>query len=257
MPEKLIAYNQLCKAGYNRPINRTHVNNIKRNFCPDMVQPAIVSFRDGKYWIVDHQHQTQAIYERNGSDPNTRIRCDVRKGLTYEQEAELYYRLNTGSKPLGFNDKLAGLIESKDPKALEFRFTVESCGYVIGGNTGDSLNAIHTAWKIFNKPDGADTLTKVLTITKASWPSNNKGVHTHIIDGLVMFLERHGDEYKQDRMIKALEKEDPRTLVSKASTYYKQMDSKSFTKPYCMYSMMVNLYNKGLRNKINPVAPGM
>ena len=201
MPEKLIAYNQLCKAGYNRPINRTHVNNIKRNFCPDMVQPAIVSFRDGKYWIVDHQHQTQAIYERNGSDPNTRIRCDVRKGLTYEQEAELYYRLNTGSKPLGFNDKLAGLIESKDPKALEFRFTVESCGYVIGGNTGDSLNAIHTAWKIFNKPDGADTLTKVLTITKASWPSNNKGVHTHIIDGLVMFLERHGDEYKQDRIM--------------------------------------------------------
>lgn len=257
MSEKTIPFYQLGKAGYNRPVKRSHVNNIKRNFCPDMVQPAIVSFRDGKYWIVDHQHQTQAIYERNGNDPNTPIRCDVRKGLSYEQEAELYYRLNTGQVKLTFNDKMKGLVESKDQTALEFRFAVEACGYVIGGGMSNSLNAISTAWKIFKKPDGADKLTKILTITQACWPDNVKGVHTDIINGLSLFLDYHGGEFKQERLIKALASINPKTLVSKASSYYKQMDSKSFTKPYCMYSMMINLYNKGLRNKINPVAPGM
>ena len=100
---KWIPFNQLAKAEYNRGIERSHLNEIKNNWSDDLKQAVIVSFRDGKYWIIDHQHQATAEYELNGKDPNILIYCDVRTRLTYEQEARLYYRLNTSSKRLKFH----------------------------------------------------------------------------------------------------------------------------------------------------------
>ena len=256
MAERIIPFNQLGKAGYNRGINRAHVNKIKRDFHEDMVQPAIVSFRDKRYWIIDHQHQTQAIYERNNCDPNTPIRCDVRTGLTYEEEADLYYRLNTGSKPLAFADKMVGLIESKDGQALDFRDTVESFGYVIGGNTNRSLKAISRVWSIFNKEGGKETLSKILSITRFCWPDNPNGVDSRIMDGLVLFLEHHENEYQAVHLIKALASVDPHQIVKNSTTFYKQMDSKAFTMPYCTYTVILNSYNSGLRNKLVAATPG-
>lgn len=252
---KNLKFNQLGKAGYNRGINRAHVNRIKRDFHEDMVQPAIVSYRDGKYWIVDHQHQTQAIYEMNNCDPNTMVYCDVRTGLTYEQEADLYYRLNTGSKILTFADKLKGLIEAKDPTALRFRDTVELCGYVTDGRSANAIRALSTAWKIFNKPDGEKELQRILEITYACWPENPMGAHTHMLNGLALLLRNHSDEFNQERFVKKLSMIDPREIVRKSKTFYKQMDSRAFTQPYCMYTTLINNYNAGLKNRIVPVQP--
>lgn len=256
MAIKKIPFNQLGKAGYNRGINRAHVNRIKKDFHEDMVQPAIVSFRDGKYWIVDHQHLSTAIYEMNGSDPNTPILCDVKTGLTYEQEADLYYRLNTGSKPLSFRDKMMGLIESRDAGALDFRDTVEACGYVITDRSNKSFEAMSTGWNMFNKEGGKDRLITILNLTHSCWPNNKAGVHSHLINGLALFLNHHENEYQKERFISALSVVDPKELVRKATTFYKQMDSKSFTMPYCVYTQIINSYNYGLRNKLVAVAPG-
>lgn len=256
MAERVIPFNQLAKAGYNRGINRAHVNKIKRNFHEDMVQPAIVSFRDGAYYIIDHQHQTQAIYELNDCDPNTPIRCDVRTGLTYEQEADLYYRLNTSTRSLGFADKLKGLIESKDAIALDFRFTVESCGYIIGGNTNNSLNALSTAWKIFSKQGGKEKLTAILSLAHACWPNEKNGVHTSMIDGISLFIDHHGDVYQREQFVRALSDKNPSTLINDANTFYKSMDSKQFTRQYCMYTLLAKRYNYKLRsNKLRIALP--
>ena len=256
MAIKKIPFNQLGKAGYNRGINRAHVNRIKRDFHEDMVQPAIVSLRDGKYWIVDHQHLSTAIVELNGNDPNTPILCDVKTGLTYEQEADLYYRLNTGTKPLSFNDKLAGRIESKESVAIEFRDVVESCGYVIGGNTKKSLGATSTAWSIFRKGNGKERLTTILTLTHMCWPENQKGVHTYILNGISFFLDKHEGGYQIEQFIKALSPVDPKTIINDSVAFYRQMDSKSFTQTYCTYTEIVKRYNFKLRtNKLTPAIP--
>lgn len=229
---KSIPFNQLCKAGYNRGINRAHVNNIKRNFNPNLKQPAIVSLRDEAYWIIDHQHQSQAEYELNGCNPNTPIECDVRTGLTYEQEAELYYELNTSQRPLQFTDKIIGKIEAKDVDALRFRDTVESCGYVIGGNTNNALRAVSFAWKIFSKADGEEKLRRILTLTQDCWPTNKDGAQKPIIDGLLLFFQYHGDEFKRDHFIKVFSMSDPCEIVRQAKTFFHQMDRRSFSR--CM-----------------------
>jgi len=256
MAEKLIPFNQLAKAAYNRPINRGRVNEIKRDFHEDMVQPAIVSFRDGRYYIVDHQHQSQAIYELNSSDPNTPIRCDVRTGLTYEQEADLYYRLNTGSKALNALDLMIGRIEAKDPEALEFRDVVESYGYVVGGNTNKSLRAVSNAFTLFQKADGKETLSEILSITSACWPENSDGVNAKLLVGIDLFLRHHGLAYKKEHFIKAMKPYNPKKIVKAAEDFCKSAPLKSYKQPYCTYLTLVSYYNEGLRsNKLVEAPP--
>lgn len=255
MAVKTLRFDQLKKAGYNRGINRAHVNRIKRNFHEDMVQPAIVSFRDGNYYIIDHQHQSQAIYELNNSDPSTPIKCIVRTGMTYEEEADLYYRLNTGSKALSFADKLIGQIEAKDAAALDFRDTVEACGYVIGGYSNKSLKALSNAWGIFKKEGGKERLVKILTLTHSCWPDNPDGVSKPILNGIDLFLQHHENDYRIDHFASSLALIDPREVQRKANTFYGQMDSRSFTRPYCTYVQLVTIYNRGLRNKLIPATP--
>lgn len=256
MVERTIPFNQLAKAGYNRGIKRSHVNKIKRDFHEDMVEPAKVSFRDGVYYIVDHQHLAQALYELNGCDPNTPIKCLVRTGLTYEQEADWYYRLNTGSVVLGPMDIIIGLIESKDPVAVDFRDTVESCGYVIGGSTNKSLKAVSLAFGMFKKSGGKETLSEILSLTSACWPDDPSGVDGRIISGMKVFLNYHKNEYQVDHFTKVMSAIEPRSIIKKAVTFYKQMDSKAFTQPYCTYTELMNAYNTGLRsNKLVAVTP--
>lgn len=257
MAERTIPFSQLAKAGYNRGINRSHVNAIKRVFHEDMVQPAIVSFRDGVYYIVDHQHLAQAIYELNGCNPNTPIRCSVATGLTYEQEADWYCRLNTGSKALGAVDIIIGRIEAKDPVAVDFRDTVESFGYVVGGSTSNSLKAVSVAFNLFEKNGGKETLSEILSLAHACWPDNQSGVDSRIIKGIELFLIQHGDEYQMERFIKVMSATDPKAIIKKSVAFYKQMDSKAFTQPYCTYTVLVTAYNTGLRtNKLVVVTPG-
>lgn len=253
-----IPFNQLSKAAYNREIKRAHVNRIRREFDPDMVQPAIVSFRDGKYWIIDHQHQSQAIYELNGKDPNTLINCDVRHGMTYEQEAALFMKLNTGQMKLKRAEEIIGAIEAKDEDAVRFKNVVEDCGYSIGGNKKNVLEAIAAAWKIFEKVGGSEKLACILSITHECWLDDKCGVNCNILNGLDKFLYVHGEEYNRTRLVNALSPIDPRTVVRRADTFYKQMDSKQYNKSYCTYWILVTkYYNAGLRkNKLTPAAPG-
>lgn len=255
MNKQWIPYNQLAKGEYNRPIRRAWVNEIKRNYDDDLTSPAKVSYRDGKYWILDHQHLSQAQYERNGCDPNTMILCEVYEGLTYEEEAALYVKFNRAQKKPTFAEEFVGLIEAKDEERLRFRDTVEACGYTVGKRANSSLRAIKVTWNIFNKPNGDKELTRILELTKACWPDSISGADSRIIKGVELFIKNHGNEFDRKRFICALSAVNPNDLIKKAGTYYKQMDSKSFTQPYCMYSMLINSYNAGLRNKLTPRPP--
>ena len=232
---KNIPFGQLAKAGYNRTISRVRVNEIKRNFHADQVNPVKVSYRDGKYWIIDGQHTSLVLYELAGRDPRTPIPCEVIDGLTYEQEADLFYRINTGSKPLNTAEKLNSLIEAGDPDALRFRSIVEFHGYTICGGRKNSLNAITVAWRVFGR--------------------DPKGVSSDIISGIDLFLSNHESEYKSEQFVKKLSKVNPEHLLGDAAFLYKQHRDRAYTKAVCTYACILKQYNANLHNKIKFVEP--
>lgn len=250
---KNIPFGQLAKAGYNRTISRVRVNEIKRRFHADQVNPVKVSYRDGKYWIIDGQHTSLALFELNNSDPSTPIPCEVLNGLTYEQEADLFYRINTSSKPLNTSEKIHSLIEARDPDAVRFRDVVESHGYTICGGRKNSLNAVTVAWRVFGRDGGR--LSDILALTSACWPNDPKGVSSDIISGIDLFLSNHGDEYKPEQFVKKLSNVKPEHLLVDAAFLYKQHRDRAYTKAVCTYACILKQYNANLHNKIKFVEP--
>lgn len=246
--KKMIPFNQLAKAGYNRAIRRAWVNKIKRYFNESLIRPVIVSFRDGKYWVIDGQHTSQALYELNNYDPNTLIECHVLTDLTYEDEARLFVEYNNSSHSIGKTDEVKGLIESQDDNAIVFLKTVTVNGYNLDGDN-NSLSAIGSAWTIFNKNGGAATLDSILKITSSCWPDDSKtATQGKIIDGIAEFLRRHDYEYSFDHFVKMLRKSTAQELVDSAKPYYDRTP-KRYKWPYCVYTEIIPRYNYGLPKK--------
>ena len=56
-------------------------------FDPNKVEPVHVSYRDGKYYVMDGQHTILILEGINGNKP-VDINCIVHKGMTYTDESD-------------------------------------------------------------------------------------------------------------------------------------------------------------------------
>ncbi len=74
---------------YQRPVKERVVEKLVREWDPRLLTPLVVSYRDGRYNLVDGQHRACGARMRNGGKDVVML-CQVYTGLTYEQEAELY-----------------------------------------------------------------------------------------------------------------------------------------------------------------------
>lgn len=257
--DQLISPHENGNPGFNRGItgiNRAKVNQIKREFDPNQVKPVIVSFRDGKYYIVDGQHTSLALYELNNEDGATLIYCDVREGLTYKQEAQLFYDWNTNSRSPSAADKIWALVCAGDSNAVAFKDLIERCGYTFGRKSVNAISPINACWKIYNGRAGIARLENILTLIHDTWPNNTGAVNVTIVDGLNLFFKYNEYEFDRERFIRVFAPIDYKTIVNDAKSFYKSMSDRAYTMPVCTYLMIGRKYNNNLRtNRIKLVIP--
>lgn len=71
---------------YQRGVERKRVELIARDFNEYIVNEPKVSFRNGRYYVMDGQHTIEGCILLNGGEDRP-ILCKVYTGLTMEQEA--------------------------------------------------------------------------------------------------------------------------------------------------------------------------
>ena len=79
---------------YQRGVERKRVELIARDFNEYIVNEPKVSFRNGRYYVMDGQHTIEGCILLNGGEDRP-ILCKVYTGLTMEQEAHLRSRTVT------------------------------------------------------------------------------------------------------------------------------------------------------------------
>ena len=84
---------------YQRGVERKRVELIARDFNEYIVNEPKVSFRNGRYYVMDGQHTIEGCILLNGGEDRP-ILCKVYTGLTMEQEALLFAEQNGHSAPL-------------------------------------------------------------------------------------------------------------------------------------------------------------
>lgn len=77
-------------------VRTPHVNYLTDHFDINECDPLLVSYRDGKFYIIDGQHRFYAALANGIKN----LLCIIRMGLTAEEEARVFVKLNTSRKPL-------------------------------------------------------------------------------------------------------------------------------------------------------------
>ena len=104
---------------YQRPVEQKDVDKIIREWNGREITPVVVSFRDGKFNVVDGQHHIEAMRQKAGGR-DVIVPCIIHTGMTYEQEAELYARLDRDKKRLTLRQYTKAVVEAgSDVVALD------------------------------------------------------------------------------------------------------------------------------------------
>ena len=129
--EELLSTGELYSGQpYQRPVLDRVVDKLVREWDPRLLTPLVVSYRDGRYNLVDGQHRVCAMRKKNGGKDVTAL-CRVYHGLTYEQEAELYYKLDRAKGHLRLAHATKALVESgADAEIIEIKRLLEGAGFV-------------------------------------------------------------------------------------------------------------------------------
>ncbi len=230
-------------SGYQRKVRMRDVKTIVDTFDPKLFDEIIVSFRDGRYNVVDGQHRITALRIMNGG-ADCSIACKVKSGLTYEQEAELYGRLDACKKKLNVADKTRAKAESGTDSTINgikdilADYCIEWVFKSIGGHVGtNKINATRTLLNAYSLL-GHIGFSQAIRLIKETWNGDSDSLNMYIISGMALFVKTYGGEINEKLFVEKLSKVAPMEIV-------KDGRSDTSTKDFSLK------YARAIRNRYN------
>lgn len=197
---------------YQRPVDEKEADRLIRDWDERLLDPVIVSFRDGKFYVIDGQHRIAAMRKMNNGSEVMAV-CKVYSGLTYEQEADLCYKLDKAKRRLSLSQSTNALAESgTDAEITEIKYLVEHCGFVwaLGksrGKTGEivSTRALINAYHLL----GRETFIRFLRLLQNTWEGDPRSLTAAIISGTALFVKTYETEMNDHTFLSRLSAVDP------------------------------------------------
>lgn len=237
---------------YNRSLSPTKVKAIKQHFNPLAAGVLIVNLRnDGQYFSMDGQHRLKAMKELDVEQ----VECKVARGLTMEQEAEIYIYCNTVRKNPEALDTFRANLVKKDPISIAINSVVEKCGLSIqfhpqGGNPSrlrppSAIWAIDCLVEIYRRGQ-EELLEYLLTLAKRTWPGDGDAFKANTLLGLMVFHLKYKGRYTRDEFIAKISLNDLKVLYRRAQ-YHAENGGGSLRSTFAR--ALQEAYDKGRRNR--------
>lgn len=213
---------------YQRPLDEKEVDRLIREWDDRLLEPLTISFRDGKFNVVDGQHRIAAMRKMNNGK-EVMVDCNIYSGLTYEQEAELCYKLDKAKKRLSLSQSTNALVESgTNEEVTKIRRLVERNGFrwALGKRSGKDYEIISTrsvinAYRLL----GADDFSRMLRLLDSTWHGESHSLHAVVISGLALFLKTYGTEFNERTFIKRLSVVSPVEIIRRGKLDYSTSDN--------------------------------
>ena len=200
-----ISMRDLYMPGYQRKTQKWRVNKIVNEFKADMMDDLIISYRDGKYWIVDGGHRFEAVSTINkqcimeGKTPFDTIPCRILYGYAYQEEAEYYRRLNKNRRIPGRLEDHEAAVEAGDEEAVAIKQLLEKHGFSFGihknPTTITTIKGVYDLVTFY----GFDVIDNMLKTHRELWFGAKNMLDACVLGGLSELIFRHGyrEEYKE------------------------------------------------------------
>lgn len=231
---------------YQGRSNTRIVNKIAENWDNDLAGVVVLSYRDGKYYVVDGQHRVLAAQKAGVY----KLRALIYEDKPQVEEAGMFTGLN-----FKHNTRLADVFKSNllagHTKEREINHAVHEIGMRVADVPHDpmALRSVSTLYNIYENYS-LDLLRTVLDIVKrafGSYPDFQKAVSAEALLGLTRMLHRYPDLDKE-RLINAISKVAPTTLAGTASLIRDER-SLGANRAIAFGIALTNLYNSGLNRR--------
>lgn len=204
---------------YQRPVRPAHVRQLIRKWDNNYLTPIEVSFRDGKYNVVNGQHRIEAMKKMNHGEDLV-VQCLVYTGLTYEQEAAMYYLLDKTSGHLKLANAIKALLESgTDPELIDIKQRIERAGFTwaLDKPTGVTyeIKPVREIISAYQKLGGR-TFSRMLGLMAGTWHGTQNSLKSGMISGMALFLKTHENELEDHEFIRRLAEVDPVEIIQLA-----------------------------------------
>ncbi len=201
---------------YQRPVETEDVDKLIAKWNPCLLTPIVVSFRDGNFNVVDGQHRIAAMRKMAGGGDVT-VPCIIYTGLTYEQEAELYYMLDQTRGKLRLGHATKALVESgADAEIIDVKQRVEDAGFVwaLDRPTGEpfeisTTRAVINAYRLL----GGAAFSRMLGLIAGAWHGTPSSLKGSIFSGMALFVKTYETELVDQTFIKRLSAVDPDEII--------------------------------------------
>ena len=191
---------------YQRPVDPTHVKDIVENFNPLYLDEIIVSYRDHTYYVIDGQNRIAALKLMNGGN-DCMVNCKVYRGLSYEQEADMFYHLDCIKKRLRYNDTVRAKAEAKtDPVVVDINRILSEYGIrwvYVGNTTTGTVRASRTLVSKYEQL-GPYVFELVIRLLVRTWNGHRESMTAAFIEGLALFVKVYVHEAQEDIFVKKL-----------------------------------------------------
>ena len=201
---------------YQRPVEQKNVDKLVRNWNSRELYPVIVSFRDGKFNVVDVQNRIAAMRQMAGGG-DVIVPCMIYTGMTYEQEAELYAKLDKGKRPLTPRQHTKALVESgSDARIMEIKCLGEDVGFVwaLGEPPGEPfeiapIRALINAYQLL----GGDAFSRMLSLMAGTWQGTPNSLRASMLSGMALFVKTYGTELSDRAFIRRMSIVSPEEII--------------------------------------------
>ncbi len=201
---------------YQRPVDQRKVDKIIREWNPRKLTPVVVSFRDGKFNVVDGQHHIEAMRQKAGGR-DVIVPCIIHTGMTYQEEADMYAALDTDKTPLTPRQHTKALVEAgSDPKIMEIKRLVEDGGFTwaLDVQTGEPyeiapIRALINAYQLL----GGAAFSRMLALLAGAWQGTPHSLRASMLSGMALFLKTYETELSDRAFIRRMSAVGPDEII--------------------------------------------
>ena len=205
---------------YQRLVREGRLRELTRDWEPGLLDPLVVSYRDGNFYLVDGQHRVIIQRRMHGGDFNAP--CKLYHGLTYEAEAELCWKLDKAREQLSAAQSANALIEAgSDPEIMEIHRLLLSNGFrwaldkrTPGDYEVTVVQAVISAYRLL----GSAAFDRMLYLMDSAWKGAPSSLRAGFISGMALFLKTYETELVNRTAIKRLTNIDPEEVVRRGKT---------------------------------------
>lgn len=173
-----------------RALKPARVEQILASLDLDAFGEPVLSFREGRYYIIDGQHRARAMQKflGDGWEKNA-ILCKVYEGMTEQDEAKLFRQLNTVLGTTAYDKFKVGVTEGREEE-IRIKQIVEAAGLHVSRGRREipggvsAVSALRAAYRLSAK-------SLMFSLKLASESYGDAGLEAAVIEGFAHLHNRY------------------------------------------------------------------